>query len=216
MNTTGHYEDDFPFISPCGREFNYIRCDDLPVVFTHILNSSGHVIQNIAEYGKGGGGGEGGGANSSSNGENSSKMSSVDRNAPKTSTSRSQSLPSACTPDQTERTSDEASSETNEMLSYGGSGDLLTIPFQPSKLCMLPDSGRVYHAGLGRLGGVGLVKSSLAIELSRFFEYEALADERAAPVRFVWRGQVWEIDESVVNALKRMPQVGIRAQNKQL
>uniref|UniRef100_A0A0N7ZA47 Uncharacterized protein n=1 Tax=Scylla olivacea TaxID=85551 RepID=A0A0N7ZA47_SCYOL len=37
FNETGHYPD-FPFLSLCGRERNYIRCDDLPLVFTHLVS----------------------------------------------------------------------------------------------------------------------------------------------------------------------------------
>lgn len=36
-NDTARYADTFPFISICGRERNFIRCDDLPIVFTHFL-----------------------------------------------------------------------------------------------------------------------------------------------------------------------------------
>lgn len=37
LNNTGRYSQDFPFVSLCGRERNFIRCDDLPIVFTHII-----------------------------------------------------------------------------------------------------------------------------------------------------------------------------------
>lgn len=37
-NETDRYKE-FPYISLCGRERNYIRCDDLPIVFTHILQN---------------------------------------------------------------------------------------------------------------------------------------------------------------------------------
>ncbi|XP_040575027.1 UPF0598 protein CG30010 [Lepeophtheirus salmonis] len=37
-NTTGKYlENGFNFISPCGPEINFIRCEDTPIVFTHIV-----------------------------------------------------------------------------------------------------------------------------------------------------------------------------------
>lgn len=36
LNETGSYPE-FPFLSLCGRERNYIRCDDLPLVFTHLV-----------------------------------------------------------------------------------------------------------------------------------------------------------------------------------
>lgn len=40
INETGRYQDDFPYLSVCGRERNYIRCDDLPIVFTHVLTAA--------------------------------------------------------------------------------------------------------------------------------------------------------------------------------
>ncbi|XP_029004939.1 UPF0598 protein C8orf82 homolog [Betta splendens] len=36
-NQSGRYEEDFPFLSLCGRERNFLRCDDRPLVFTHLL-----------------------------------------------------------------------------------------------------------------------------------------------------------------------------------
>ena len=39
LNDTGRYYPDFPFLSPCGRERNFIRCDDVPIVFTNVLDS---------------------------------------------------------------------------------------------------------------------------------------------------------------------------------
>lgn len=47
-NDTGRYEDEFPFISPCGREINFIKCDDQPVVFTHLSVKDG---KNMFCYG---------------------------------------------------------------------------------------------------------------------------------------------------------------------
>ena len=38
FNYTGRYPD-FPYLSPCGKERNYIRCDDVPIVFTNVLDS---------------------------------------------------------------------------------------------------------------------------------------------------------------------------------
>ncbi|XP_022608806.1 UPF0598 protein C8orf82 homolog [Seriola dumerili] len=38
-NQSGRYEEDFPFLSLCGRERNFLRCDDRPVVFTHLLQT---------------------------------------------------------------------------------------------------------------------------------------------------------------------------------
>ncbi|XP_042322082.1 UPF0598 protein C8orf82 homolog [Sceloporus undulatus] len=115
VNQSGRYEDSFPYLSPCGREHNYIRCDDLPVVFTHLLHG--------------------------------------------------------------------ASNE--ELLSYCGGAEKLAVPFQPEKLVMLPENGRVYHPGPEKAGGVGLVKSALAFELSPSFEYEQGPGQ--PPTHFRWQ-----------------------------
>ncbi|XP_074942100.1 UPF0598 protein C8orf82 homolog [Phalacrocorax aristotelis] len=40
-NRSGRYEAEFPFLSPCGRERNFLRCDDRPIVFTQLLPGSG-------------------------------------------------------------------------------------------------------------------------------------------------------------------------------
>lgn len=36
LNNTNRYKE-FPFISLCGKERNYVRCDDYPFVFTHVI-----------------------------------------------------------------------------------------------------------------------------------------------------------------------------------
>lgn len=41
-NKTGCYKEEFPFVSPCGKEINFIRCDDRPVVFTHLMETDGN------------------------------------------------------------------------------------------------------------------------------------------------------------------------------
>ncbi|XP_046558886.1 UPF0598 protein CG30010-like [Haliotis rubra] len=118
MNETERFREDFPYLSPCGRERNFVRCDDKPIVFTKILPSR--------------------------------------------------------------------QADGSSLLSYGGAGELLTVRFEPEKICMLPSSGRVYHPASPVLGGVGLIKSSLAIEFSRDFEFEN--GETNPPTHFKWKG----------------------------
>uniref|UniRef100_A0A8C3LM07 Chromosome 8 open reading frame 82 n=1 Tax=Chrysolophus pictus TaxID=9089 RepID=A0A8C3LM07_CHRPC len=46
-NRSGRYEDSFPFLSPCGPEHNFVRCQDLPIVFTRVLegeNAGGSLL----------------------------------------------------------------------------------------------------------------------------------------------------------------------------
>ena len=45
VNASGKYSEDFPFVSPCGREMNYIRCYDRPVVFQHVLDCHSNTIE---------------------------------------------------------------------------------------------------------------------------------------------------------------------------
>ncbi|KAF7237171.1 UPF0598 protein C8orf82 [Varanus komodoensis] len=115
LNRSGRYEDAFPYLSPCGREHNYVRCDDRPIVFTQLLQGS--------------------------HGE--------------------------------------------QLLSYCGGAEGLAVPFQPEKLAMLPENGRVYHPGPEKAGGVGLVKSALAFELSPCFAYERGPTQ--PPTHFQWQ-----------------------------
>lgn len=120
MNDTGRYQEDFPFLSICGRERNFIRCDDLPIVYTHVLSPEGN---------------------------------------------------------------------GNDKLSFGYAGDLLTVNLCPSKIFMLPSTGRVYHPADENVGSIGLIRSKLAIELSKYFEFEE-GDEQP-PTHFNWGGNVF-------------------------
>ncbi|KAM8966345.1 UPF0598 protein C8orf82 homolog [Pelodytes ibericus] len=128
-NMSGRYQEDFPYISPCGRERNFIRCDDRPIVFTHL-----------------------------------------------------------------ER--DESSGPT--LLSYCGGGDKLTRSFEPQKLVMLPENGRVYHPAPDQCGGVGLVKSSLAFELSPCFEYRSRSSADP-PTHFNWDGKCYTLSNELLH-----------------
>ncbi|XP_077982897.1 UPF0598 protein CG30010-like [Glandiceps talaboti] len=127
-NNTDRYNEDFPYLSLCGIERNFIRCDDRPIVYSHILE-----------------------------------------------------VPDEDEPD-----------EVKNVLSYGGTGDKLTIDFEPQKLCMLPQSGRIYHPAKAKVGGVGLIKSSLAIDISKYFEFGE-AGEYAPPTHFNWKHKRYEL-----------------------
>ncbi|XP_071342632.1 UPF0598 protein C8orf82 homolog [Trachinotus anak] len=125
-NQSGRYEEDFPFLSLCGRERNFLRCDDRPVVFTHLLQTPAGPQGTVGDQ---------------------------------------------------------------EQLSYCGGAEKLSVPFRPEALYMHPASGRVYHPCSERSGGVGLVRSALAIELSPFFVYAAEQSQSGRPTHFLWGGQ---------------------------
>ena len=136
VNTTGIFESEFPYISPCGKEINYVRCDDHPIVFSSFIESG----KDTAERGP-------------------------------------------------------------YHLTYNGIGSRMKFEFQPHKLCMLPRSGRIYHPGPEKAGGVGLVKSSLAIELSRNFVYKKGCPDTDPPSHFMWNGTEYELDNELWNIL---------------
>ncbi|KAM9795780.1 UPF0598 protein C8orf82 homolog isoform X1 [Syngnathus typhle] len=131
LNQSGRYEDAFPFLSPCGRERNFLRCDDRPVVFTQLLQDA---------------------------------------------------------------TGD------RDSLSFCGGADKLTVDFKPEALYMHPTSGRVYHPCLERVGGVGLVRSSLAIELSPFFSYASEQAQSGPPTHFLWRKQQYTLSNELARS----------------
>ncbi|CAH1780536.1 unnamed protein product [Owenia fusiformis] len=133
-NESGRYED-FPYISLCGRERNFIRCDDQPIVYTHLIQT-----------------------------------------------------------------------ESGHMLTYGYAGDRLKVEFEPSELCMLPWTGRVYHPASDRTGGVGLIKSSLAIELSQYFEY-GHGDESQPPTHFNWQNHNYTLTNNLVKLVEEKSHV---------
>ncbi|XP_034438131.1 UPF0598 protein C8orf82 homolog [Hippoglossus hippoglossus] len=125
-NQSGRYEEDFPFLSLCGRERNFLRCDDRPVVFTHLMQTPAGQQGLMGDQ---------------------------------------------------------------ELLSYCGGEEKLAVPFRPEALYMHPLSGRVYHPCSERWGGVGLVRSALAIELSPFFVYPSEQSQSEQPTHFVQGGQ---------------------------
>lgn len=92
-----------------------------------------------------------------------------------------------------------------EHLAYGNAGDTMTLPFQPSELCMQVETGRVYHPAMDRVGGVGLVKSKLAIQLSTHFIFSD-GDEQP-PTHIYWGGKEVKLTQSVVPILESLEHV---------
>ncbi|XP_060516583.1 UPF0598 protein CG30010 [Cylas formicarius] len=43
LNGTGRYTE-FPYLSVCGKERNFVRCDDYPVVYTHVIRKNGEYL----------------------------------------------------------------------------------------------------------------------------------------------------------------------------
>lgn len=125
INDSNRYVPDFPYLSLCGRERNFVRCDDYPFVYTNI-------IEKLIDGAK------------------------------------------------------------QDMFCYAHAGDLLNARFQANKLIMSPESGRVYHPAPDKAGGIGLVRSNLAIEFSKNFKFNN--GELKPPTHFIWKGETILLD----------------------
>ena len=88
-----------------------------------------------------------------------------------------------------------------DRLAYGGTKNL-TVPLQPEKVCMLPWNGRIYHPGPENLGGIGLIKSAMAIEWSKYFEFGP-EGEYAPPTHFNWKDQKYELTNELVKVASK-------------
>ncbi|KAJ3654189.1 hypothetical protein Zmor_013395 [Zophobas morio] len=127
LNNTDRYKE-FPYLSICGKERNFVRCDDFPVVFTNVIS------KNLKD----------------------------------------------------------GSVETH--LAYNHAGDLLSHKFEPNKIIMIPDTGRVYHPAPERTGFIGLVRSKLAIEFSKYFTFNN--GESNPPTHFTFNDVTYELDNA--------------------
>ena len=52
LNRTGKYEQEYPFVSPCGKEMNYVKPADIPIVFTSKIESK-TISESTIDRGKG-------------------------------------------------------------------------------------------------------------------------------------------------------------------
>jgi hypothetical protein len=129
FNESDRYKD-FPYISICGRELNYIRCDDVPLVFTHILS-------NV---------------------------------------------------------------DGKELMAANHAHTLLPFDFEPNKIFVSSTSGRVYHPASERYGSVGLICSKLAIEFSKYFDFQD--GEEALPTHFTWNGVKYQLEQDWIKHVK--------------
>lgn len=65
---------------------------------------------------------------------------------------------------------------------------------------MSPDTGRVYHPAHEQYGSIGLVRSKMAIELSKYFEFEN--GENLPPTHFTWNSQRYTLENNWLQSVK--------------
>lgn len=90
-----------------------------------------------------------------------------------------------------------------DKLSYAHAGDLLTVDFEPNKIYMAPLTGRVYHPAPEKYGGIGLIRSKLAIEFSKYLEFDtAHGDNDQEPIKFTWNNESYTLDREWIKCIK--------------
>lgn len=57
---------------------------------------------------------------------------------------------------------------------------------------MSPRTGRVYHPADTKFGSIGLIRSKLAIEFSKYFQFDN--GDQAAPTHFTWNDVKYNLD----------------------
>jgi len=136
FNETGRYETEFKYISLCGKERNFVRCLDRPIVF------------------------------------NSVQKLSLKKDQPE-----------------------------DWVLQHNHAGELLVEKFDPSKICMVPLTGRVYHPGARLFGGMGLLADRLAILWTQEQRFKFADGEEAPPTSFIWEDEEVELDNSLLDLM---------------
>ncbi|XP_071450161.1 UPF0598 protein CG30010 [Hetaerina americana] len=161
-NNTGRYEEDFPFLSLCGRERNFIRCDDTPIVFTQVIQGE------VKPKSKG---------KKSSGEAKESKDVQINNQTPLSINAVERDIGVAV---------------DKYHLSCNYTGEDLCVPFQPEKVFVSNTEGRVYHPASPEVGGVGLIKSSLAFLFSEKFRFDQGAEKR--PTHLMWGGKLHKLN----------------------
>lgn len=85
-------------------------------------------------------------------------------------------------------------------LGFNHSASELSIKFEPQKVYMSPESGRVYHPAEKVYGNIGLIRSKMAIEFSKYFEFEA--GEHAPPTHFTWNNIRYTLENDWLTDIK--------------
>lgn len=75
----------------------------------------------------------------------------------------------------------------------------MTVLFQPDKLWMDVENGRVYHPANEQYGSIGLVSSKTAIELSKMFVFSNT--DNYVPTHFIWHDKKYVLDSDWFKSL---------------
>lgn len=65
---------------------------------------------------------------------------------------------------------------------------------------MSPTTGRVYHPANIKYGSIGLIRSKLAIEFSKYFQFDN--GDQAAPTHFTWNDIKYTLDNEWIKTIQ--------------
>ena len=89
-----------------------------------------------------------------------------------------------------------------DLLSYNQGALFLADEFKPEKLCMLLESGRVYHPS-SRVGLVaGLITDKLTLQWTKDGRFEFGNGEDSPPTKFRWKDQDYILTNELAKRLK--------------
>ena len=103
----------------------------------------------------------------------------------------------------------EKDEQDNWVLHYNHAGSLLTQRFEPDKILMVPETGRVYHPGPSLCGGTGLVSDKLSILWSQEQRFVFGTGEAEPPTSFMWEDKEIPLDNSLLEVIERDRERGI-------
>lgn len=95
------------------------------------------------------------------------------------------------------------SSHLGDALELNHGGNELNFTFEPQKVYMCAETGRVYHPVASQYGSIGLIRSKMAIEFSKHFEFEL--GEQAPPTHFTWNNTRYSLEDDWLKDIKLPP-----------
>lgn len=136
FNDTGRYDTEFKYISLCGRERNFVRCLDRPIVFNSVQKMS--LVKDKPE---------------------------------------------------------------EWVLQHNHAGELLVQKFDPSGICMVSETGRVYHPGPRLCGDIGLISDRLSILWTQEKRFIFRDGEEAPPTSFIWEEEEFKLENKLLELM---------------
>ena len=94
--------------------------------------------------------------------------------------------------------------DSQTLLSYCHADRFLTAPFEPEKICMDPETGRVYHPAVKLPNGVGLISDKLSILWTEERRFVFEDGDSNPPSHFIWNKTKLKLTNELIPVLKEV------------